>query len=284
MIEIPILGALALSIGTILQKINLRKKIDIKFYQVLEFSAIIIALIPLVFFFWKVDTKALQLKNILIFSLVVLFSIIANLLTYYSVKGEKVSNIEPAKLLEPLFVTLLAVIFSFIFSKSLYERNFNVIIPSLIAAGALIFAHIKKRHLSFNKYFIAAIAGSFFFALELVVSGLILDFYSPLSFYFFRCLFILLITLVLLKPSFKKLDKKYCLQVLIIGIVWVAYRLILYYGYQNYGIFSTNLFMMLGPVLVYILAKIFLKEKTNWKNILAAIIIAACVIYSAIAH
>jgi drug/metabolite transporter (DMT)-like permease len=284
MIYIPIFSALALAAGTILEKINLKnKKVNIKFYQVLEFGGILVAMLPLIFFFWKIDNQAFQLKNILIFSSVILFSIFANLFTYYSIKGEKVSNLEPAKLLEPLFITLLAIAFSFIFSGGLFERNFKVIIPSFIAAGALIFSHIERKHLKFNKYFLAAIAGSFFFALELVISRLILDFYSPISFYFLRCLFVFLISIVLFKSSFKKLDKKYYLSILLIGIIWVAYRVILYFGYQNYGVFSTNLFMMLSPMFIYTFARIFLKEKLKAKNIIAAIIIIACIVYSALA-
>ena len=122
MIEIPILGSLALAAGTVLQRTVLRrKKINIKLYQVLEFSAIVLVLLPLIFFFWKFDTGALQLKNILIFCSIIVFSITANLLMFYSVKWEKVSNLEPAKILEPLFVILLAIVFSFFFE--IYERN-----------------------------------------------------------------------------------------------------------------------------------------------------------------
>ena len=194
--------------GTILEKIVLRKKkIDIKLYQVAGFLAIVLVMVPFIYFFWKLDPLAWELKNIFIFSLVVFFSIIANLLVFYSLKWEKLSNLEPARILEPLFVILLAVIFSF-FVSNLYERNLNILIPALIAALALIFSHIKRDHLRFNKYFIAATIGSFFFAAELVISRLILDLYSPLSFYFLRSSAILLFSFLLFRPSLKKLDTK----------------------------------------------------------------------------
>ena len=66
------------------------------------------------------------------------------------------------------------------------EKNFTALILALIAAAALIFSHIKKHHLKFGKYFIFALIGSFFFASELVLSRLILDYYSPMTFYFAR--------------------------------------------------------------------------------------------------
>ena len=279
MIYIPILGAFALAVGTILQKVILRKrKIDIKLYQVLEFFGIVIASLPIIYFFWKLEPEALALRNILIFALVIFFSLIANILTYYSMKQEKVSNLEPAKLLEPLFTILLAVVFSF-FVEGLYEKNLKIIIPALIAAGALIFSHIEKRHLEFNKYFIAAILGSFFFALELIISRLILDFYSPITFYFLRSSAILLFSFILFRPKFSKIDRKTFYLVLIIGAIWVAYRGILYYGYLHYGVVLTTLMIMLGPIFIYSLAWKFLKEKLNWKNIVASLIIVACVVY-----
>ncbi len=276
---LPIFGAVAMASGTMLEKIVLRKKkIDIRLYQVAVFLAIVLVMIPFIYFFWKLDPLALELKNIFIFSLVVFFSIIANLLVFYSLKWEKISNLEPARILEPLFVILLAVIFSF-FVSDLYERNLNITIPALIAAAALIFSHVKRHHLTFNKYFIAAIIGSFFFAVELVISRLILDFYNPLSFYFVRSSAILLISFLLFRPSLKKLNTKVRWQILATGALFVFYRIVIYYGYLNIGVIFTTLMIMLGPIFIYIFAKIFLKEKLEWRNVVAGIIIAASIAY-----
>jgi len=277
---IPILGALALAAGTILEKTVLRKKhISTKLYQTAVFLAIVLAMIPFIYFFWKMDSQALELKNILIFVVVIVSSIIANLFVFYSLKWEKITNIEPARILEPLFVILLAILFSF-FVGELYDKNLKVIIPAFIAAFALIISHVKKDHLSFNKYFIAAILGSFFFALELVVSRLILDFYSPITFYFLRCSTIFLLSLIMFRPKFKLLDKKSIWIILITGAIWAVYRIVIYWGYLNLGVIFTTLIIMLGPVFIYILAWKFLKEKLNWKNLLTSIVILACVLYA----
>jgi len=279
MIYIPVLGAIALGAGTILQKIVLkRRKINIKLYQSAEFLAIVLAMLPFIYFFWKLDPQALTTTNIFIFSLVIIFSMTANLFVYYSMKWEKVSNLEPAKILEPLFVILLAVIFSFFF-QSFYERNLNVLIPALIAGTALVLSHIKRHHLDFNKYFIAAVAGSFFFALELVITRLILDFYSPITFYFLRCLSIFIISLIAFRPNFKNISKKVRLEIIAIGFIWFIYRVIIYYGYLTYGVIFTTLIIMLGPIFIYSFAWKFLKEKPGWKNIIASIVIILCIIY-----
>ena len=280
MIYLPILGAIALAGGTIFEREMLKKKgMNIKKYQILEFLGIVIVMIPLLYFFWKFNLQALELKNILIFIGVILAAFIANIFTFYSMKGEKINNLEPAKMLEPLFTILLAIIFSF-FIQGVYEKNTNIIIPALIAGIALILSHVKREHLNFNKYFLAAIVGSFFFALELILSMLILNFYSPVSFYFLRSSAILLISYIIFRPKLSNLGTKLKLKMLLIGAIWVVYRVATYYGYLKIGIISTTLILMLGPVFIYLFAKLFLKEKINIRNIIASIIILACVLYA----
>ena len=276
---IPILGALALGIGTVLERFILKKrKIGIKFYQTASFFVISLILIPLLFFFWKLDNSAFELKNILIFFSVIATSIAANLFVFYSLKGEKVTNLEPARILEPMFTILLALLFS-LFIPRLYEQNIKILFPAIIASIALIFPFIGKD-LDVNKYFVSAIFGSFFFGLELILSRLILDLYSPITFYFFRCLFIFIISLIIFRPEFKMIDKKISSAIIATGLVWVIYRVAVYFGYLHYGVVFTTLLIMLGPMFVYILAHKFLKEKLNWKSILSSAVIIGCVIYS----
>ena len=278
----PLLGAMALALGTILERIVLKiRKINVKEYQTASFFAIVLALVPLVYFFWRLDSPALETENVLIFALVIFFSIIANLFVFYSLKWEKVNILEPARVLEPLFIILLAIIFSF-FAENLYERNIKVIAPALIASFALVFSHIKRHHLSFNKYFIAAILGSFFFALELVISRLILDFYSPITFYFLRSSSIFLLSFFIFRPNFKGIKTKTAGLIFITGVIWVIYRLIVYYGYLQLGVISTTLLLMLGPIFIYALAHFILKEKMSWKNFVVAIIIVSSIIYALI--
>jgi drug/metabolite transporter (DMT)-like permease len=281
MIQIPILGALASAIGTIIQKKILRyKDMDIKRYLHFEFVSITLVALIVTLFFWKLDAQAFQPMNLFILILVIIFSIIANLFLFYSLKWEKITNLEPAKVLEPLFVVIIAVIFSFFLSQELYPRNYHIIIPALIAGLALIFSHIEKHHLRFNKYFIAMVLSSLFFAIELAISKLILEFYSPISFYFLRSLGVLILSLAIFRPRFKKINRNVKLDFFYIGIVWVIFRVCMYWGYQSLGVISTTLIMMLTPIFIYIIAYFFLKEKIKWKNFIAAMIIVGCVIYA----
>ncbi len=281
MIYIPFLGALALGAGTILEKITLKdKKLDIKLYQTAGFLAIVLAIIPFLLFSWKITPEAYSIKNLLILLGLVLVSIIANMLVFYSIKGEKVTALQPTRALEPMLTILLSLIFG-LFISGVYEGiSGKILIPALIASFAVVFPHIRKEHLRMNKYLVSSIIGSFFFALELVMSKLILDYYSPITFYFFRCLLIFFISFIIFRPNFDKLDRKSAGLILITGLVWVVYRVAIYFGYMKYGIIFTTLITLMAPVLVYFLAHVFLKEKPNWKNILSSIIIVCCVLYS----
>lgn len=282
MILFPILGALALATGTIKERMILMKKsIKTKQYQALSFLAITIIMVPFLFFFWKLDPKAFLLKNLLILLGVVILSLAANWFTFTSMKWQKLSKLEPAKMTEPLFLILLALLFSYLISPSIYERNLNVVIPAIIAGLALIFSHVEKHNLKFGKYFTFAIIGSFFFASELVLSKLILEFYSPMTFYFARSALVLLGTLIIFRPKmFENLDKKTKFHIAITATIWIIYRIIIYYGYTSIGIIETTLMVMLGPVFIYLFAWKFLKEKPTWKNLVAASVIIACVLYA----
>lgn len=284
LIWIPILGAFILATGTVVQRSVLKKrKININLFQSAQFAAIVIACLPFLYFFWKLEPGFLTLANIGIFFLIIIFSLIAIRFSLYSMKWEKITHIEPAKILEPLFTIILAILFSFIIDSTLYERNLNVIIPALISGLALVLSHIKKHHFEFNKYFIAAILGSFFFALDLVTSRLILDYFSPLTFYFLRCATILILSLIIFKPNFEMLAPKVRWEILGVGFLWVIYRVMVYYGYLELGVVFTTLMVMLGPILVYFFAWKFLKEKLDRKSIVAAGVIVACVVYAILA-
>ena len=279
MIYLPIIGALALASITILERTVLRKrKISTRFFLSAAFLSSVIVMLPLLYFFWDVSPGAFQLKNILIFLIIITLSIFANLSVFYAFKWEKVSKLEPALIMEPLFVVLLAFVFSFFFA-GLYERDPQIIIPAIIAGVALIYSNIKKHHLSINKYFLAAILGSFLYASELIVTRLILDYYTPISFYFIRCSAIFLLSLLIFKPHMTKLSSRVKWEIFIIGALWVVFRVIVYYGYLALGVVFTTLLIMLGPVFVYLFARIFLKEKLEMRNIIAAIVIVACVLY-----
>jgi drug/metabolite transporter (DMT)-like permease len=277
----PILAALSWGFSQIFQRMVLKKRnIETQKFQCLTFFWAIILMIPLLFFFWKLSPEALELRNLSIFFLLVIFAVFANLLIFKALKKEEVSFLEPAFLIEPLFVILIAILFGSFIRPDLFEINLRIIVPAIVSGIAILLANIKKDHLKLNKWFFTALLGSFFFAIELVLSKLILEYYSSLNFYFFRSIFIFLITFLIFKPKLQEVNFKTHTSIIGISFLWICYRVLVYYGYQVLGVFSTALMTMLAPVFVYIFANLILKEKLNWKNILASIIIVVSIIYA----
>lgn len=273
MIYLPIIGSFLEAAGMIIEK-KVLKRLDFKKYTVYEFFAIVLVLAPFLYFIWNIEKEAFYLKNILIFIFVVFISIIANLLIFYSLKRESISEVEPIWIMQPIFTIILAFI---LFSN---EREITGIILACIASFALILAHIKRNHLIYDKYILAALLGSFFFSLELIASSFILQYYNPFLFYFFRCFFIFVICYAIFKPNGKELNKKISFMILVLGAMWVVYRAIIYYGYQNLGIVFTTTLFIFSSVLMMIFAVIFLKEKPTSKQIISTIVISICVVLS----
>ena len=166
---------------------QMNKEIDIKrpYLSIVE--------IGIVIFSGFAVNYCLKTKNISIFAFIILISVVANILTFYAFKREKVTELEPIRLFQPLFVIVIA----FIVYVSERQISAGILTAALIASLALIFSHIEKHHLKFNKYMIAALIGSLFFAIELVASKAILQYYSPLSFYFLRCASIFIISFII---------------------------------------------------------------------------------------
>ena len=278
----PIIGSIALASSAIVERITLkRKEVTIKFYETYIFLGIVLVMLPFLAFFWNVELNALELKNILVLLLVVLFSIVANYFLFSSMKRGKLEKIEPAKLTQPILIVIFTLLLSFIFGSNIYERNYSVVIPALIAGSALIFSHIRSHHLKFSKPFRFALIASVFFALELVLSNLILENYSSFSFYFIRSFLIFFFSWLIFRPKLKhSVERKVYFQVLAAAAILVVYRVAIYSGYSSIGIIPTTLGIMLAPIFVYLFSWLILKEKIHWRNVLASIVILACVLYT----
>ena len=97
---IPLTGALLEGSGMTIEKKILRKhKVNYKNYIVYGFLALVLIMLPLTFFFWNIKPEAYLLNNVLIFTGVIFFSILGNLLIFYSLKRETLTELEPIRLM-----------------------------------------------------------------------------------------------------------------------------------------------------------------------------------------
>jgi len=279
MSSLPILGALFESTGAILvKKIANKHNTNYKNFIVYIFLSILLVSLPLLFFFWRVEPGATDLGNLILLAVIVIVSIFANLFIFYSLKREDLSELQPIRLTTPLFTILFVFILSFFFEVYASERNYSILILALVASLALVLAHVKKDHIVFNKYSITALVGSILFAIEMTLSKPILFFYSPITFYFIRSLWIFIITWTIFHPKLSALTRKTKVMIFILSILAVSFRVILYYGFLTIGVIFTTTIFILAPVLTYVFAAIFLKEKITKRQIISSIVIVACVI------
>ena len=272
MLQLPIFGAVIEAAGTAIEKHILKnKKLSSGLYTTLSFLSIVVAMLPLVYFLWSAKSGAFTGIDLVLIITIVVFSTAANLCTYYALKGEKIIDFEPIWLMQPLFTILLA---SAVFGTG----NIYVFALSLLASVALILGHIRKKHITFNRYAIALLLGNVFYAVELVASGPVLNYLSPFTLYFIRCSSVLVILLAIYRPKVKNgIGAKNGALIFIVGIMWVIYRMILYSGYQTYGIIFTTTMFILAPVFLLIMAKAFLREKMSLRQVISIIVILASV-------
>lgn len=276
---IPIAGSFLEAAATTLDKYIIKfKGMTFKSYLFFGFLGIIIAMLPFIYFFWNLKPEAFLIKNLIILAIVVITALFANILVLYSLKKESLSVMEPIRMMQPLFTILIAFILSFFFIAYENEKNPLILFLAIVASIALVAGHVKKHHLSLDKYIISAIFGSLLFAIELVISKSILQYYNGLTFYFIRSIIILIISYLAFRPKLK-IKSKPALLILLVSAMWIVYRVILYWGYQNLNIVMTTILLsVLPPIFIFIFAKIFLKEKITIRQIISAVIIVVCVV------
>lgn len=223
-----------------------------------------------------VDLQAFTFEYLFPFGIMIAVAFAYNYLYYYSLKHEKIVELEPLIMTHSLFAVLLAAL---VFPS---ERNVMIFVLAIIASVALILSRVKKHHLQFNKFALSMLGFAFLFAVETLFLKKLLLVYSPLALYVFRTGILSLLFFIFLRPKLKKLNKLNVASIfgtaLIVSIQYVA----LYFAIANIGLVRTALMWALSPFLVFVFSMAFLKEKMLPKQIAADIVILACVVASAL--
>lgn len=199
-----------------------------------------------------------------------------NLLYYYSLEYEKIAEIEPFLLFNPLVAIVIASLFY------ADERSWHIYAAAIIAVVVLAWSHLKRQHLRLGKPLVALLLFSVLYGLEAIVIRHLLAVYSPLALYLVRAIAVALFLLVLEKGKIAKLPLRQVPYFLLIAVGAVAASVSLYLAYQTVGISLTIFILLLSPVLVYLLSVLCLRERLKWKNLVASAVIIGLVIWLAI--
>lgn len=222
-------------------------------------------------FLGYVNPAFFEQKYILAFAGVILFAFLYNNLYFFALYKEKVCNVEPIIMLEPLVtVSLAAMIFP-------SERNYPALILTLVASLVLVISRIERHHLKFNIYLLAMLGNVFLMGGEAQLVKILLEVVSPVALYFFRTGILAVFFLLFLKPKLTCLTKGQVFQVAIIGLVTAIEYIARFYAISQIGIVQSSLIFLLGPVIILLSSRLLLKEKITVQKVIADIIIIMCV-------
>lgn len=278
MIIFPILAALLGSLATLGEKEVLsRLKVDYRLFTASLFLFLFLFSATTGLFIGKISSPEIFAPQyILLFLAMITVAVSWNLLLYRGLQHQSLTEFELITMSKPIFVILFASILL------PAERNLQVFVAALVASLALFFSHIRQNHLTFNSYSQGLLLYLFLSSTENVLIKLLLEVYSPTALYAARTGIIFLVLLLVIRPHFTKLDKKDILAISLLSLLGTAFMIIQFTSFDQFGIVFTALYLTLLPILVYLFAVVFLKEKLKLRVILASLVILGAIIYASV--
>src|SRR4030042_3684141 len=276
-----LVSAFTQAIGVTLDKVVLSyRKIPIKDFIPVVFFFLCLFTVPFIFYQGSVNwQELLSLKYIFLYLLMIIVAIAWNVLYYQGVRTEKVQEFELILMLNPLIVIGFAAIF---FPA---ERTLQILTAGFIASLALIFAHLKREHLSFSPGALGLILCVILMSLETMLHRSLLNLISPASLYFSRTLIILFFFYFFYRPkNVFNLNKVSLALIALNGLLGAIQFVARFYGYRDQGVIITTLILTLAPVLIYTIAYLYFKEKINKRKIIAGSVILLCIVWAILVH
>ncbi len=275
-----LIATISQAIGITLDKIILSKrKIPVQNFIPVLFLFLALFTFPLVL--WKGQTDwrdFFSLKYALIYVMMIIVAFSWNILYYRGVKAEEVNEFELILMLNPLIVILLATLFF------KFERNIQIVGASLLASIALIAAHIKREHIHFSQASLGLIFCVLLMSFETILHRYLLDIFSPASLYFSRTVILFIIFALFYRSNPKNIGWPGIGLIAFTGIEGAIQFVARFYGYKDAGVVITTLMLTIAPILVYLAAYAYFKEKIKKRMIIAGIVILACIIWAILAH
>ena len=276
-----LIAVITQTLGVTLDKVVLSyRKIPVKDFIPVVFFFLCLFTIPILFFKGAVAWQEfLTWRYILLYLAMIAVAIVWNIFYYQGVRSERVQEFELILMLNPLIVIVLAAIF---FPA---ERNLQILIAGLVASSALVFAHLKREHLVFSRAALGLIFCVILMSLETIMHRYLLNFISPAPLYFSRTLILLIFFCFLYRPkNVLNLSKISLGLIALNGFLGAIQFVARFYGYRDAGVIITTLILTIAPILVYLIAYLYFKEKIDKRKIIAGSIILLSIIWAILAH
>lgn len=269
---VGIIAALFASSEALMDRYSFTHKIfgykKLLFYTFIMMIAIMTLGLP---FFFEWNPAILEPVNIVYLGIVVVISLAFNLLWLHGLEKTRVEKAQPLYMSSKIFTIILAIAF---FPT---ERHLLKVFLAIIAIGAIISLNISKKHLDLDRYAMMIIGGAFLLSLHNIFIKNLLGLMNAFMLYYIR---IILIAVFML--FFFKIDKKDIVEDKIIFLFFLSITVVLanafiYWSYAQIGLVYTSLLLTLTPIAALWGAKVILKEELHIKNIVATVIIIACI-------
>lgn len=274
---IPVLSSFLTASSRTFDKAVLNfRGISSKIYNAISFPFYaLFSFILMILFSMKFNPLIVNEEYFFFFAISIFFLAFTNLVFYRALKKNKLTEIEMISLMGYLPLIILSGI---IFTD---ERNYKIILFSLIAVIVLIWGHWEKHHIKLAKnteYFL------YWMILIIPINGILskklLEVWDPLQLLFARDLIISLIFIPLFLRHFRGMEKKAWIYTALGAFIGTFGAFLYYYSYQISGIVLTVLVFSLAPLFVYLMSYVFLKEKFDLKKFIAFIMILVCIVLS----
>lgn len=271
----PFISALSQAGGIIVDKIVLtRRQVSLRVFVPILFLFLFLLTAICYPFLGKISADFFQPYYLWLFLAMITVAIVWNVYYYRGVQAEKIHEFELIVIFQPILTILLATIFI----KG--ERNLQLEIASIIAALALITAHIKKNHFVFSSNSLGLILAVILMSIELIIIDYLLDVLSPVALYAVRTGIIFIFFLFYYKPHLKMVADHNFGLIFLTSALGTIQMVTKFYGFQEFGVIYTSLILILSPVLVYIISTIFLHENLKMRTIVSVLVILGCIVYA----
>ncbi len=205
----------------------------------------------------------------------ILLALITNLIFYRALDHDSLGEIQTLDLFGNLPIILFATI---VFTD---ERNLSIVVPALIASGALIWAHWQHHRLVIAPRTVPFVVwGLTGHPLAAAISKILLQTWNPISLELVRSGAMAIVLGFTFSGEIKKTSSKAGLLLLITNALTSIGVILFYFSYQRLGIVHTMLLFSLQPVLVYTASLALLKEKLQPKKLIAFCIVLICIVVS----
>lgn len=210
-----------------------------------------------------------------VFAIFVILGVCKDFLYYRSFRGEPLSRVQFATLLEPIAVFALAALF---FPE---ERDPRVWILGALAVGGLVFGHFRHHHFTFDAKERILLIFVVISAVKVMFAKFLLVDVSPMTLLFWECLAIALVQFMHFGLPWSALIPSHrTLRIAASSAAITAAALFVYGAYQILGVTITSLVLLLKPVLNYFVAHWYFGEGLDKKLLVGSGIILIAIIYA----